>query len=107
MSNYNAKKLLNEKAKIFKALGHPTRLMMVEKLVEGECCVCELVELAGVDFSTVSRHLSVLKEAGIISDDKRGQKVFYSLTLICIMQFVGCVETLLHDQLEAKIAMLK
>jgi ArsR family transcriptional regulator len=107
MPNYNDKELLNEKAKIFKALGHPTRLMMVEKLVEGECCVCELVELAGVDFSTVSRHLAVLKEAGIISDDKRGQKVFYSLKLTCIMQFVGCVETLLRAQLEAKIAMLK
>ena len=101
------KALINEKAKIFKALGHPTRLMMVEKLAAGECCVCELVELAGVDFSTVSRHLSVLKEAGIIQDDKRGQKVFYRLELPCVIKFNECVEALLQTQLETKIAMWK
>lgn len=107
MSDNINKALISEKAKVFKALGHPTRLMMVEKLASGECCVCELVELAGVDFSTVSRHLAVLKEAGIIIDEKRGKKVFYSLTLPCIMNFMECIETLLQDQLKAKMAMLK
>ncbi len=101
------KTLIDAKAKVFKALGHPTRLMMVEKLSDGECCVCELVELAGVDFSTVSRHLSVLKEAGIIQDEKRGKKVFYRLELPCVIKFNECVEALLQSQLESKIAMLK
>lgn len=101
------KALISEKAKVFKALGHPTRLMMVEKLAAGECCVCELVELAGVDFSTISRHLSVLKEAGIIQDDKRGRQVFYRMGLPCIMNFIECVDALLQSQLETKIAMMK
>ena len=102
-----SKTLINEKAKIFKALGHPTRLLMVEKLAAGECCVCELVELAGVDFSTVSRHLAILKEAGIIQDDKRGKKVFYRLELTCVVKFNECVEASLQSQLESKIAMWK
>ncbi len=101
------KELIDAKAKVFKALGHPTRLMMVEKLSAGECCVCELVDLAGVDFSTVSRHLSVLKEAGIIQDEKRGKKVFYRLELPCVINFNVCVEALLQSQLESKIAMMK
>ncbi|MBN2642299.1 MAG: winged helix-turn-helix transcriptional regulator [Victivallales bacterium] len=92
--------LINEKARIFKALGHPTRLMFVEKLAGGECCVCELVELAGVDFSTVSKHLSILKEAGIISDDKRGKKVFYRLSFICVTGFMECIETSLRKKLD-------
>ncbi|MDD3119347.1 MAG: metalloregulator ArsR/SmtB family transcription factor [Victivallales bacterium] len=98
------RKLIDEKAKVFKALGHPTRLLLVEKLAAGECCVCELVALAGVDFSTVSRHLSLLKEAGIIRDEKRGQKVFYRLELPCVIRFDSCVEAALQAQLEAKIA---
>ena len=98
---------INEKAMVFKALGHPVRLMMVEKLSCGECCVCELVELAGLDFSTVSRHLSVLKEAGVIRDDKRGQKVFYRLELSCVIKFNECMEAALRERIEAKIKMLK
>jgi len=99
--------LLNEKAKVFKALGHPIRLMMVEKLAAGECCVCELVELAGVDFSTVSRHLLLLKEAGIIRDEKRGQKVFYRLELTCVVKFMACVENSIQTQLKKRIAGMK
>jgi len=99
--------MFEEKAKVFKALGHPTRLMMVDKLAGGECCVCELVELAGVDFSTVSRHLTLLKEAGIIRDDKRGQKVFYRLELSCVTRFMDCVEQSLQEKLNEHIARRK
>ena len=53
--------LLAEQAKIFKALGHPSRLLMVHALREGEKCVCDLQSLIGADMSTVSRHLAVLR----------------------------------------------
>lgn len=76
---------------VFKALAHPTRLAVVETLAGGERCVCELQELVGSDMSTVSRHLSVLKQAGVIADDKRGAQVFYSLTLPCVMTFLECL----------------
>lgn len=83
---------LKQRAKVFKALGHPTRLMFVDALAQGELCVCHLQELAGSDMSTVSKHLSVLKEAGIVQDEKRGTFVYYSLRLCCIGSFMECLE---------------
>ena len=83
------------RAKIIKAMGHPTRLFMVDELSKGERCVCELRDMIGVDISTVSKHLSVLKDAGILEDDKRGLQVFYRLRVPCILNFFGCVEDVL------------
>ena len=80
-----------------KALAHPTRLFIVDELSRGERCVCELTDGIGADMSTVSKHLSVLKGAGIVSDDKRGVQVFYRLRVPCILNFFGCVEAVLEE----------
>ena len=80
------------KARMIKALAHPTRLFMVEELANGERCVCELRDMVGVDISTVSKHLSLLKAAGIVADDKRGLQVFYRLKTPCVLGFFDCVE---------------
>ena len=81
-----------ERAAVFKALGHPARLAIVENVAGGERCVCELVDLAGLGWSAVSRHLSVLKAAGVLADEKRGQQVFYGLALPCVKSFTECLE---------------
>jgi DNA-binding transcriptional ArsR family regulator len=84
------------RAKIIKAMAHPTRLFIVDELARsGERCVWELTEMVGVDMSTVSRHLAMLKNAGIIEDDKRGAQVYYSLRVRCVMDFFECVESVL------------
>ena len=83
------------RARVIKAMAHPSRLFMVDELSKGERCVCELRDMVGADISTVSKHLSVLKEAGIVEDDKRGQQVFYRLRVPCILNFFGCVEDVL------------
>jgi DNA-binding transcriptional ArsR family regulator len=83
------------RARIIKAMGHPTRLFMVDELSRGERCVCELTEMVGADTSTVSKHLTILKEAGIVQDDKRGLQVFYSLKVPCILKFFDCVESVI------------
>ena len=80
------------KARIIKAMAHPTRLFIVDELSKRERCVCELTELIGADTSTVSRHLSILRSAGIVEDDKRGLQVFYSLKMPCILNFFSCVQ---------------
>jgi len=80
------------KARIMKALAHPTRLFMVEELSNGERCVCELRDMVGVDISTVSKHLALLKKAGIVADDKRGLQVFYRLKTPCVLGFFDCVQ---------------
>ena len=83
------------RAAVIKAMAHPTRLFIIDELSRGEKCVCRLRDLIGADISTVSKHLSVLKDAGILEDEKRGQQVFYRLRMPCILNFFGCVEDVL------------
>jgi len=80
-----------QRAAIFKALGHPARLRIVEEVRGGERCVCDLVDVSEGGWSTVSRHLSVLKSAGILEDEKRGLQVYYKLTLPCVGTFLDCL----------------
>ena len=82
---------LRAEAAVFKALGHPARLQVVMELAGGERCVCDLVALTGLGWSTVSRHLAVLKAVGVIADEKRGLQVFYRLKLPCVARFTGCL----------------
>jgi DNA-binding transcriptional ArsR family regulator len=97
---------LELRAKIFKALGHPSRLKMVESLFAGERCVCELQEIVGSDISTVSKHLNILKEAGILQDERRGTNIYYSLRMKCVANFLNCVEDFVGERLEEQIKML-
>ena len=63
---------LKAQAKILKALAHPTRLLLIEELARQTKCVCELREVTELDMSTVSKHLSVLRNAGIGTGSKAG-----------------------------------
>lgn len=83
---------MNARAKVLKAIAHPSRLFMVEELAKQERCVCELTKMVGADMSTVSKHLTVLKNAGILADDKRGNMVFYRLRTPCLQRVFECVE---------------
>lgn len=94
------------RARIAKALSHPSRLLMLEALEEGEMCVCDLTELVGADQSTVSKHLAVLKQAGIVEDRKDGTMTFYSLKICCLHGFWECVESVLRDNLKEQRAAL-
>lgn len=78
-------------ARTLKALAHPTRLFIVDELSRGERCVCELTAMVGVEMPTISRHLALLRHAGIVEDDKRGAQVFYRLRTPCVMKFFQCV----------------
>ena len=92
----SAKRRLEARARVIKAMAHPTRLFIVEELSRGERCVCELTEMIGADVSTVSKHLTVLRHAGIVQDDKRGVQVYYSLKVPCVLGFFSCVESILE-----------
>lgn len=96
MENMNSKiccdpKKLRRPVQLLKALAHPVRLYLVMELARGEKCVNELTGQACCDISTVSRHLSQLKNAGIVEDDKRGLQVFYRLRAPCILDFISCL----------------
>ena len=92
-----------QKAAIIKAMAHPSRLLMIDALADGEKCVCELQRLVGADMSTVSKHLTVMKHAGLVCNRKEGLQVFYRLRVPCVLQFFDCVNAVLRAN-EADIA---
>ena len=83
------------RARVIKALAHPSRLLIVDKLAEHEHSVGELTTLIGSDMSTVSKHLSVLKNAGVVQDEKRGASIYYSLRIPCILNFFKCADAVI------------
>ena len=62
----------SQQVKIFKALAHETRMLVVDELSRGERCVCELTGLVGVDISTMSKHLSVFARSWHCRIRKKG-----------------------------------
>jgi len=95
------------RARIAKAMAHPSRLLMLEALEERERCVCELTELVGADQSTVSKHLAVLKQAGLVEDRKVGVMVFYRVKVCCLKGFWDCIEGVLTENLKTQQAALR
>ena len=94
------------RARIMKAMSHPTRLFMVDVLSKGEKRVRELTERVGDDISTISKHLSVLKNTGIVMDEKRGAQVFYALRIPCVLGFFSCAESVLRANAQAQAALI-
>lgn len=94
------------RAAIAKALGHPSRLLIVDALQHREICVCDLAELVGADQSTVSRHLSVLRNAGLVDTRKEGPMIFYRLRVKCLEGFFTCIENVLRENLQRDEALV-
>lgn len=70
---------MNEAVRVFKALADPTRLRIIKLLEGGELCVCQLTTVLQMGQSRISRHLSILKQAGLIEDRREGKWVHYRL----------------------------
>jgi DNA-binding transcriptional ArsR family regulator len=104
--NKNAKEVFIARATIMKSLAHPTRLFIVDELSRGERCVREIQTMIGDDLSTISKHLSVLRAAGIVRDEKRGTQVFYSLHRPCVMNFFSCIEKIIRDQARERLSLV-
>jgi len=105
--NKKTQAIFEERAKIIKAMAHPTRLFIIDQLSDNPKCVRELTELIGADVSTVSRHLSVLKNAGLVVDEKKGQQVFYNLKAPCVLNFFGCLEAVMQNTAKSNLKVLK
>ncbi|MCF8034716.1 MAG: metalloregulator ArsR/SmtB family transcription factor [Desulfarculaceae bacterium] len=103
----NRQSRLEARARILKALGHASRLMIVEELADGEKCVAELTQTVGSDMSTVSKHLSLLKSVGLVQDRKEGTQVFYRLLAPCVLGFFQCVENVMDVQVQRQILLAK
>jgi len=102
------KQLLFEKqAEIAKAIAHPLRIAVVNFLKDGEQCVCDIAEHVGSERSNVSRHLSVMVNAGLLEYRKEGLKVIYRLKCACIVDFFSCVSRVLKQQAKDNERLLK
>ena len=102
------KQLLFEKqAEIAKAIAHPLRIAIIDFLKDGEQCVCDIAEYVGSERSNVSRHLSVMVNAGVLEYRKEGLKVIYKLKTPCILDFFSCVSRVLKQQTRENEKLLK
>ena len=103
-----SKQLLFEKqAEVAKAIAHPLRIAVVNFLKDGEQCVCDIAEHIGSERSNVSRHLSVMSNAGLLEYRKEGLKVIYRLKCACIVDFFSCVSRVLKQQAKDNERLLK
>ena len=67
-------------AEVFKALADPTRVAIVNRLASGEeCCVCDLTDTFEISQPTVSHHLRILRDAGLVESERRGTWAYYRL----------------------------
>ncbi len=106
MSYEKEKELAHARAKVIKALAHPTRIFMVDLLSREDLSVNRLTEAVGADVSTVSKHLSLLRQSGILTDKKEGNRVHYSLVCPCIMEFIHCIDDVIYQEAEKGLSCL-
>lgn len=99
--------LFEKQAEIAKAIAHPLRIAIVNFLKDGEQCVCDIAEHIGSERSNVSRHLSVMSNAGLLEYRKEGLKVIYRLKCACIVDFFSCVSRVLKQQAQDNERLLR
>jgi ArsR family transcriptional regulator len=90
--------VFKQQARVLKALAHESRLLIVDRLNQGECSVGELTRLVGSDQSTVSKHLAVLRAHGIVEDRREGNVVYYTLLTPCVCNFFSCATQVLKER---------
>jgi len=107
MLNKSKQLLFEKQAEIAKAIAHPLRIAIVNCLKDGEQCVCDIAQHVGSERSNVSRHLSVMVNAGLLEYRKEGLKVIYRLKCACIVDFFSCVSRVLKQQAKDNERLLK
>jgi len=81
-----------QRSEVVKAMAHPTRLLVMETLMQGEQCVNDLTALAGCDVTTLSKHLALMKKAGLLVCEKRGLCCYYQIACPCFAEFFRCID---------------
>ncbi len=84
-------------ALICKALSDANRLMIIEMLADGEKCACKLLEKFEISQPTLSHHIKILVECGLVSVRKEGKWHHYSLNANTLSDFRGFIDTLAND----------
>lgn len=94
------------RVKIIKAMAHPVRLMVIDFLQGEERAFSEIFNLFQLDKSTVSKHLLVLKESGVISSRKTGRETIYKLEVPCVADFFKCATVVIENNVKNQMKCL-
>jgi len=94
-------------ADYFAALSHPIRVKILELLRDGECCVCEIFPAIGAEQSNTSRHLAVLRRAGILKERREGVKVFYAVADKKVFGIIDAAKRISGQQILARAEALR
>lgn len=96
-----------KRALLARALAHPLRVQLTDLLTRrGEHCVCELTEKVSASQSSVSKHLSILREAGVVECRKEGLQVYYQIRTPCVIQFLHCLDSMLKEDMGRQVSCL-
>jgi len=96
-----------QRAEIMKALAHPSRLMILDALADGEKCVCELQEIVGSSMPTVSRHLAQMRNAGVVDGRRDGNQIYYRLLVPCVLRVFPCIDEVMRAEAERMAEVLE
>ena len=107
MLEKNKQRVFEKQADVINAMAHPVRIAIIDFLKDGEQCVCDIAEQIGSERSNVSRHLSVMVNAGILEYRKDGLKVIYKLKCPCILDFFSCISGVLKQRAKDDSEILK
>ncbi len=88
-------------------MAHPSRLLMLDVLQKQEMCVGDLTDQVGADQSTVSKHLAILKEVGLVAVRKEGALSYYRVACGCLDGFFSCLESVLKSDVALRKTTLK
>lgn len=101
------KDILGIEAEVFNALAHPMRLMILEKLRDGACCVCKIIPYVGGEQSNVSHHLAILRNANIVRSEKHGLEVWYEVVDTRIFKLIDIVDDCIVENLSKSKEILR
>jgi len=100
-------RIYEREAEFFQALGHPIRLKLLDFLKEGPRCACEIEPKFNLDQSTISRHLIILKRAGIVEARKEGVKVIYELKDERVLEIRSILSDMLAKRAREEMELLQ
>jgi DNA-binding transcriptional ArsR family regulator len=95
------------KAEVFQVLAHPTRIHIVECLLDGEIAVSAILEQTGIEPANASQHLALLRTRRLVTSRKEGNQVFYSLRDSMLIEVLNVMRKYFQTHLEESLAMLR
>lgn len=104
--NQKTRKQYEARAKVAKAMAHPSRLLMLDLLQQREMSVNELTAAVEADQSTVSKHLAILRDVGLVDVRKEGASSYYRVACGCLSGFFSCIEAVLQADVQDRQATL-